>query len=287
MVEFIENERQQEEEHQEEHQEELHDVSYPKVARSAAATPNPFIDSPEKDNQSRGSAVATPNPFLDSPEKDNHNHVHSRGPTPLNFTTNGHNNIQTENQYEAKNTQLQNNGQEHNIQNNGQQQNQNNIKINENNIGFNISPVKRESPKESTMQPRPLPPVPPRQRPKAPEPIRIPLELVKKRPKADESDMNNIVAKNNAKNLEMGKSANYGMTAKNANGFPEKDEVKLNGNSCNNGIGQNGNDPCSCQSGAHPKLKKIQNENLILNAYPLRGENNLLQYNQIKSNYIS
>lgn len=188
------------------------------------------------------SAAATPNPFFNvSLEQDNH-----CKPTPVikdNQITNGHKQICNEIQDIYKN--------------------------NDQNNGFNDSPKKKES--SSVAQPigqtRPMPPVPPRQRPKALAPIRIPIDIVKRsREKPCEPAMNNVES-NNAKNMANGNEAK----PMNLIGSPEKDVVKLNGNSYHHEIGIN-IDPCSCQSGAHPKVPQTQKENEVFHTQPVRGK---------------
>lgn len=93
------------------------------------------------------------------------------------------------------------------------------------------------TPKLALPRPRlPLPPVPPRHRPKSLEPIRIPINIVRR-----------AKLENN--------NSNYDEVSYNPDGSPNVPHQ--NGNCCNNESDMINHDaPCSCQSGAHPKQQQ-------------------------------
>lgn len=159
--------------------------------------------------------------------------------------------------------------------------------------------TKKESVVPSSKSPtrHPLPPVPPRQRPghhsfkqKANEtkitsiapfntsdlkyqtPIKIPIQLVRRRSNAGASENGNHT--NNHTNHIVEKSPEKDSEPKTKQVVPkENNEPKLNSNGTSHQHEtENNHDPCACQSGAHPKQPSIPCENGFIKMQPARGK---------------
>lgn len=114
--------------------------------------------------------------------------------------------------------------------------------------------------KSCVQPPPPLPPVPPRQRPQALPQMRIPINIVKRAQKTG-----NEQEKNENQNFNQ-------VDAETPSSSPEKNEPKLNGNSCKDDSKLIIHDPCPCRSGAHPKTANVRPSNFAYNEHQNRGK---------------
>lgn len=96
-----------------------------------------------------------------------------------------------------------------------------------------------------------LPPIPPRQRPKVYPQIRIPINIVRRGQKIEQSKTEN----NNSSPVDVQMAGSTPKTT------PDENEPKLNGNSCYDDSVLTIHDPCPCKSGAHPKVPSVRLDN--------------------------
>lgn len=119
------------------------------------------------------------------------------------------------------------------------------------------------SPKAVPVRPS-LPPVPPRSRPTTPlTPIRIPVDLVRRRQKT--------VEERRTVTVPIPVQERNGGEAKKIPS-PEKIESKSNGNCSYEEIKQINQNPCPCKSGAHPKIPVNLPVNGFISKQPVRGK---------------
>lgn len=112
-----------------------------------------------------------------------------------------------------------------------------------------------------------VPPIPPRQRPKALAPIRIPLDISRRRNSSTSDKFNNL--------------NNLNHNGNHSDVSPEKiiiEPIKQNGNSCDNDFKHPIEQTSCCQLGAHPKNPQINQNTNYFPMQPALGNFLLLEY---------